>query len=271
MKANLQRRVQRYGWDRAVSDYETAWRDQLAPAHDRLLKMAAIQEGERILDVACGTGLVTKRAAVATGADGLVVATDISGKMIQAAGRNAAQAGFCQTRFLRCDAEKLAVESSSFDVALSALGLMYVPDPEQALTEMHRALKPGGKAVAAVWGQRDHCGWADIFPIVDARVRSEVCPMFFHLGTGSALTNSFREAGFQNVRASRISTTLRYGSSQEALAAAFTGGPVALAYSRFNELTRVEAHADYLKSIEPWRDGEAYALPGEFLVVSGRR
>jgi ubiquinone/menaquinone biosynthesis C-methylase UbiE len=270
MKPNLQRRVQRYGWDRAVDDYEAAWRDQLDPAQTRMLEMAAIQAGDRVLDVACGTGLVTFRAAVSIGSSGRVVGTDISGRMIEAARELADRNGHSQVEFQRCDAESLLVDDESFDVALSALGLMYVPDPDQALTEMRRALVPGGRAAAAVWGQRNRCGWADIFPIVDARVRSEVCPMFFHLGTGDALGEAFRRAGFDQVHTSRITTTLHYHTKDEALAAAFAGGPVALAYSRFDESTRNEAHAEYLQSIEPYRNGNRYALPGEFVVVSGR-
>src|SRR5262249_37542914 len=61
MEAKLQRRIQRYGWDKAVEYYEPHWQHQLAPAQDRLLEMADIQPGNRVLDVACGTGLVTRR------------------------------------------------------------------------------------------------------------------------------------------------------------------------------------------------------------------
>ena len=53
---------------------------------------------------------------------------------------------------------------NSFDVVLSALGLMYVPNPELAIGEMHRTLKEGGTAAAAVWVPRANCGWAAIFP-----------------------------------------------------------------------------------------------------------
>jgi ubiquinone/menaquinone biosynthesis C-methylase UbiE len=270
MNPNLQLRVQRYGWDRAVDDYESSWSRQLEPAQACLLEMAGIQPGDRILDIACGTGLVTFPAAEATGPTGCVLGTDISGRMIETAGRLAIQKGVSQVNFERCDAGKLPVGDGGFDIALTALGLMYAPDPDRALAEMRRALVPGGRAVAAVWGERAHCGWAGIFPIVDARVRSEVCPMFFFLGTGDTLAVAFRAAGFKDVRLVRLSTILHYESKDEALAAAFAGGPVALAYSRFDKETREEAHAEYLESIEVYRDGNRYKLPGEFVVVSGR-
>jgi hypothetical protein len=125
--------------------------------------------------------------------------------------------------------------------------------------------------VAAVWGARKNCGWAEIFPIVDARVQSEVCPMFFQLGTGDRLDQLAAEAGFSDVRSDRITAILRYRSADDAVGAAFAGGPVALAYSRFEDHVRDEAHAEYLASIDPYRNGSAYEIPGEFVVTFGRR
>ena len=81
----LQRRVQRYGWDKTVDVYERYWRSQLEPAQTLLLEMAAIRPGETVLDVACGTGLVTFRAAVACGSTGEVIGTDISARMVEEA------------------------------------------------------------------------------------------------------------------------------------------------------------------------------------------
>jgi hypothetical protein len=63
---------------------------------------------------------------------------------------------------------------------------------------------------------------------------------------------------------------LRYDSARHAVAAAFAGGPVALAYSRFDDRTRAEAHAEYLASIEPYNRGSGYEIPGEFVIASGR-
>ena len=59
MDARVQRRVQRYGWDKAVHDYDASWRRQLEPAQSLMLEMAALGRSERVLDVACGTGLVS--------------------------------------------------------------------------------------------------------------------------------------------------------------------------------------------------------------------
>ena len=67
MEPRLQRRVQRYGWDLAAGDYETLWQAQLAQAQTGLLAAASLAQGERVLDVACGTGLVSLQAARAVG------------------------------------------------------------------------------------------------------------------------------------------------------------------------------------------------------------
>jgi ubiquinone/menaquinone biosynthesis C-methylase UbiE len=271
VEPKLQRRIQRYGWDRASEFYEGYWQEQLAPAQETLLEMVRLEPGERVLDIACGTGLVAFRAAEAVGREGSVLATDISDSMVGIVARTAAARDLPHVTARRMDAEELHVDDASFDAVLCALGLMYVPDPVVAMEEMHRVLRPGGRAVASVWGKRDRCGWADIFPIVDARVQSEVCPLFFQLGNRDTLEATFKQAGFADVHSERLDTVLHYGSTEDALGAAFLGGPVALAYSRFDERTRDAAHAEYLASIEPFRKEGGYGIPGEFVVTRGVR
>jgi SAM-dependent methyltransferase len=136
---------------------------------------------------------------------------------------------------------------------------------------MRRALRPGGRVVCSVWGPRENCGWAELFEIVDRNVASEVCPMFFQLGRPDMLELTFQASGFQNIRISRIDTLLVYRDDREALGAAFEGGPVALAYHKFNSEVKEIVHADYLASIAPYRRDNGYAVPGEFVIARGER
>ena len=269
MDPRLQLRVQRYGWDRAAADYEGGWAEQLKPAQDLLLSMAALEPGERVLELACGTGLVTFPAAAAVGPGGQIIATDISDAMVAMVTAGAEQRGLAHLRAQRADAESFPFEDASFDAVLCGLGLMYAPDPMASLIGARRVLRSGGRYVAAVWGDRRNCGWAEIFPIVEKRVTSEVCPMFFQLGTGTALAMRMEAAGYEDVVTERISVALHYPDAESAMGAAFVGGPVAMAYSRFEAATRDEAHAEYLESIAAFRHGEGYQIPGEFVVVRG--
>ena len=274
MDDRLQTRIQRYGWDLAADDYEPLWGAQLAGVQSALLAAAALLPGEQVLDLACGTGHVTLQAAHAVGGLGSemgsglgsVVGVDLSARMVDTAQLRALP----NTRFVRMDAQRLALPDQQFDVVLCSLGLMYLPDPAQALREVHRVLKPGGRLVLSVWGERARCGWAALFEIVDAEVASEVCPLFFGLGRGDALARLCNQTGFEQVLTQRLNSPLVYANGDAACRAAFVGGPVAMAWSRFSLETRNRVCARYLSELSAWRNGAGYEVPAEFVVVSAR-
>lgn len=271
MDARLQRRVQRYGWDLAVDAYARHWHGPLAGVQGEVLALAAPAPGEAVLDVACGTGVVSVAAARAVGPAGRVLGVDLADAMVQASRQRAQGVGLRHAAFERMDAEQLQLPDAGFDLALCALGLMYVPDPDAALRELHRVLRPGGRAVLAVWGERARCGWAPLFGIVDAEVRSEVCPLFFGLGQGDALARRCASAGLQVTHQRRRIDSLDYVDASEACTAAFAGGPVALAWSRFDATVRERVQLRYIDAIASWRDGEGYRVPAEYMIVAAQR
>jgi ubiquinone/menaquinone biosynthesis C-methylase UbiE len=269
MDAKLQRRVQRYGWDLASSDYDPLWQEQLAPARTWMLALASLARGERVLDVACGTGLVTLAAAASVGPGGSVLGTDLSGQMVEVARQRAVAQQVSNVTFQRMDAETLDLPDASFDVVLCSLGLMYVPDAQRAVREWRRVLKPGGRVAIAVWGKRANCGWSPVFSIVESEVASDVCPLFFSSGEPDALARLCEDAGFDAIRQRRIPTILCYDDAVAASDAAFVGGPVALAWSRFDATVRERARTRYREAIEPFRRNHGYRIPGEFVVAAG--
>ena len=271
MDARLQRRIQRYGWDLAVDDYARHWHALLAGVQAELQALAAPQPGEQVLDVACGTGVVSLAMAAAVGPGGSVLGVDLSDGMVASAAARAQAAGISQARFARMDAEALTLPAASFDLVVCALGLMYMPDADAALREVQRVLRPGGRAVFAVWGERARCGWAPLFGIVDAEVHSEVCPLFFALGQGEALACRCAAAGLAVTHSHHRDDTLWHADADAACDAAFAGGPVALAWSRFDGATRGRVRERYRAAIAPWREGAGYRLPAEFVLVAARR
>jgi SAM-dependent methyltransferase len=169
-------------------------------------------------------------------------------------------------------ADDLAVEEGRFDAALCALGLMYVPDPRRAVLSMRRAVRPGGRVAATVWGERRNCGWAEIFPIVDARVASEVCPLFFASGAPDALRSDFEAADLGDIQERRQQEVLAFRDERALLTAMLRGGPVALAVKRFTAAVMAEVEGEFLASVREYRASDGrYRIPGEFVTVAGRR
>ena len=271
MEPKLHQRVQRYGWDLAVEDYDRYWVPVLRPCSERCLSLADLQPGERVLDVATGTGVAAFLAAERVAPQGEVLATDISEKMVQAVKVEAEHRAVTNMRFERVDAEELAFPEGSFDAVLCVLGLMYPADPQRAIEQFYRVLRPGGRAAVCVWGRRERCGWNPIFPIVEARVESDVCPLFFALGAEGALAYAFRQAGFLDLREERLQQPIVFHSDEELCAAAFAGGPVALAYSKFSPQVRAEVHAEFIESVACFRRDGTYHVPGEFVFMVGNK
>lgn len=269
MRPKLQRRVQRYGWDKAAPYYETGWQEQLWPAQQSLLFKSDPRPGEKILDISCGTGLVSLPLAEIVEPGGSVTGVDLSEGMIQEARLRVEKKGVENVCFKHMDAETLDLSDNLFDVVICSLGLMYFPYPQKALREMYRVLKPGARATALVWGARGNCGWAGVFPITDRRVQSDVCPLFFQLGTGNMLSQTFEEVGFKKVSSHRFSYDLHFRDKEQACTAAFLGGAVALAYQKFDDQTKKEVHQEYLESIMQYRNGQSYDIPGEFVITKG--
>jgi SAM-dependent methyltransferase len=191
--------------------------------------------------------------------------------MIESTSAEAERMGVKNMRFERVDAEELAYPDATFDAVLCVLGLMFPADPQRAIDQIGRVLKPGGRAAVCVWGRRERCGWSPIFPIVESRVESDVCPLFFQLGFEGALTRAFTKAVFADVTEERVTRSLDFPGAPEMLAAVFKGGAVALAYSRFSDEVREEVHSEFLQEAEPHRRNGGYSLPGEFVFALARK
>jgi len=271
MDPRVFRRVQRYGWDAATDAYDRGWVPQLERLTETCVERARLRPGERVLDLATGTGVGAFAAARAVSPTGWVTGVDVSQKMVTLASLRCANARGGNIVFRRRDMEAIGAADGAFDVVTCAFGLMFAADREAAFAEIARVTAPGGRVSVAVWGRRAACGFAEVFPIVDAHVRSDVCPTFFLLGGPGALTVAFERAGLTDVVEETVPITLSWASADEACTAMLEGGAVALAWNRFSPETRAVVRAEYLASLERFRQGDRYEVAAEVMFATARK
>jgi len=146
---------QRKQWDHAASGWRK-WSDLIDQATSkisaRLVELAQVKQGDRVLDVAAGYGEPSLTAAKAAGADGTVVATDISAEMLGYGAERAEAAGLDNIEFQNADASALDFPAESFDAALSRWGIIFEPDGEGAAERVRGFLKPGSRMAISSWG-----------------------------------------------------------------------------------------------------------------------
>jgi ubiquinone/menaquinone biosynthesis C-methylase UbiE len=138
-------------YDEIADQYDTISHRVAYPVAARLVELAGLAPGERVLDVGTGTGMVpfeVARAATRTS----VVGTDISTGMIEKASRKAGEQGLDPDRvsFQVMDAEAMSFAPGEFDVVMSAFALGHMPRPERAMAEMFRVMRPGGRLLVTV-------------------------------------------------------------------------------------------------------------------------
>lgn len=136
------------GWRRRSEQIDAA----MGPVSERLVEMARVESGSRVLDVAAGYGEPSLTAARRAGAEGRVVATDISAEMLAYGRERAAAAGVGNIEFVESDAASLDFPAASFDAALSRFGIIFEPDGEGAAARVRGFLEPGRRMAIASWG-----------------------------------------------------------------------------------------------------------------------
>ena len=144
-------------WDRMAQPYEGEIERRFTSVVEGVVQRARLQAGEQVLDLGTGTGAVAIRAASRVGAAGHVTGVDISGEMLALARARAVALSLRNLTFREGRAEAIPGDSSSCDVLLASLSLMYVIDRAAAAREIARVLRPGGRFIAAVWAGPADC------------------------------------------------------------------------------------------------------------------
>jgi enediyne biosynthesis protein CalE5 len=149
---------QKKSWDSAATGWRK-WSDLIeraaGPASERLVELAGVEPGSRVLDVAAGYGEPSLTAAKVAGPEGSVVASDISADMLAYGHERAADAGVDTIEFVESGAMDLDFPEDSFDAAVSRFGIIFEPDGEGAAAKVRSFLKSGGRMAIAGWGKPD--------------------------------------------------------------------------------------------------------------------
>jgi ubiquinone/menaquinone biosynthesis C-methylase UbiE len=175
-----------------------------APCAAELLDLVPARDGERVLDVACGTGVVARAAAAVAGPRGRVTGVDLRPGMVEVAASLPPPQG-APVEWREGDALELADADGSFDVAYCQQGLQFFPDQARALTEIRRVLAPGGRAGLAVWQGLDRNDFLRALTEAEAQHLSTLGMSYeelagpFLFGDPGWLHSMLADAGFANV------------------------------------------------------------------------
>lgn len=208
------------------------------PVADDLIAVADLRPGQRVLDVACGTGVVTRLAAERVGAAGAVAGLDVNPGMLAVA-RSQAPTD-TPIEWHQANADSIPLPDEAFDVVLCQMGLQFITKKLAALREMRRVLKPGGRALVNVPGPKP----APFAVLTDA-LASHLSPqaasfgdLVFSMHDADELSELMRSAGFRKVDVQAKSKSLRLPAPEDFLWQYLYSTPLAEAVAQAGEVKR---------------------------------
>ncbi|MGH9034122.1 MAG: class I SAM-dependent methyltransferase [Acidimicrobiia bacterium] len=247
----------------------------LGPATGRMLDLAGVRAGSRVLDVAAGAGGQTVAAATRVGPGGSVLATDISPAILSYAQAEARRAGLANVETRELDGENLDVEGDTFDAVISRVGLIYFPDRQRALAGMHRALRPGGRVAAIVYSSAERNEFFSI-PVSIIRRRAALPPPApgqpgpFTLGSPGVIEEALVQAGFRDVVVEQLPAPLHLGSAADCVRFERESfGALHQMMAGLSDPEKAETWAEIETELTRFEVGDGFAGPCELLVAAG--
>jgi ubiquinone/menaquinone biosynthesis C-methylase UbiE len=259
------------GWHRHTALIRT-W---LQDATRQMLDAARLLEGARVLDVAAGAGDQTRDIAHRIGERGEVWVTDVSPQILALARDALRTVTGTHLHFQVADAQALGLAGANFDAALCRLGLMFCAVPLQALQQMHRALRPGGRLAVLVFSTpqanpcvaitmrtaRRHAGLADADP--------EAPGSLFALSRVGLIERLFEEAGFGDIELVKLAAPFRVPSAADYVDFVRTSGsPVMEAMRHLSVAQQAAAWDDIEQQLGRFSTAQGWVGPNELLLCS---
>jgi len=240
--------MRRY-WNEVAGKEWVALQDEfertLGPAGDELLRRAAAQPGQHVLDVGCGFGSTTLALARAVGTDGRVMGLDIAAPMLALARRRARDAGVDNIIWREGDAQDIVLPSRHFDLIVSRFGVMFFDDPAAAFSNLNRSARPGARLHFACWQPTAHNAWYTfaariLAPHVEMPPPQPDAPGPFAFGDTEWVSSLLLGAGFVDVVTDAFNMTMIEGGSRgvDGAIQQLVRGPVAVAVAAAPEAAR---------------------------------
>jgi ubiquinone/menaquinone biosynthesis C-methylase UbiE len=236
-------------------------------AHD-LIELAELRPGEHVLDVACGTGVVTRLAAERVG-DSAVAGVDVNPGMLEVA-RNAAPDAAIEWH--EASAEALPLGDATFDVVLCQMGLQFFPDRQGALREMQRVLRPGGRVVLNVPGPTP-----PLLAVLEQALRRHIGPeaggfvaTVFSLHDTEEVRLLLEGARFTDVQTRSERKTLRVPRPEDFLWQYVYSTPIADAANKLDEDRRADLQQEVVTGWEPFAEDGGLVLELDITSAAAR-
>ena len=242
-----------------------------APLAADLIEIAALRPGERVLDVACGTGVVARLASQRVGATGTVAGLDVNPGMLAVA-RSATPPGR-PIQWHEATAEAMPLPDASFDVVLCQMGLQFVPDKQAALREMRRVLARGGRLILNVPGPTPRL-FAIMGEALARHIGTEAAGFVNHvfsLHDTAELQNLINGAGFHDVSAQSETKPLRFPAPEEFLWQYVHSTPLAGVVAQVDDERRGSLERDVVAKWQEFVKDRALMLQVRIVVASARK
>jgi SAM-dependent methyltransferase len=242
-----------------------------------MLDLARVGEGARVLDVAAGAGEQSFAIAARVGPRGSVLATDLSPAILAFAAAEAKTRGFENVTTRVGDGEALDLESGTFDVVVSRLGLIYFPDQPKALANMQRVLAPGGRVAAMVWGAAEKNPFFSK-PVSIMRRRANLGPPLagqpgpFSLSSRDTVTRLYEAAGFVDVTFELVAAPLRLPRAADCLAFERESfGALHQMLSGLDEREKANAWEEVAAELRNFEGTQGFEGPCEMAIAVGTK
>ncbi len=244
----------------------------LGPWASGLVEAAEIQRDEKVLDLACGTGVVTRAAAAKLGPAGHITGLDLNEGMLEVAKaiRNPGVGGIA---WISGSVLEMDFPDASFDVVLCQQGLQFFPDQHKALMETHRVLRDGGRVWFSVWAEAGPYNIVVLATIAthlgDATARQFDASR--DLPDADTLRSLFIEAGFRQVDVTRTQMHVRLPEIEKFVIAHLCGTPIAEAIGSLSASEQSALARDAAEGLSPYADGVDVDVPRFNNLVFARK